>query len=367
MRKKILSPTIYPLNHDIRKQWFIKWYDKNGKPCRKVGKMNNFYTLAKRLKEAEKLIAEILEPGCTDEKRKDDLIGNLSDLLDYKKPMLEESSYASFLSIVKLFAAWYRKARATDKTVIPKDYIRHMHSIGLHKNTIRNRTVVLRFLCKELIENRKQTNNPFENIKLKKVKAQSKLPFYPNQIAELLPIIEAEDKQLKEAVNFCYYLFFRPKELRHLKIKHILFEAMKVIASDDIVKDDDNYLKTIPLPMQHLILKYKGLPTEYYIFSANGVPGEKILSRDNLSKRMTKILRKLNYSNRYTLYSWVHTGIKQAAMSGIPVKQLQLQKGHHDLQMFDEYLKDLGVNDCVQLANNFPALNTITTTPNTTI
>ncbi|MBS1579070.1 MAG: hypothetical protein JST29_05470 [Bacteroidetes bacterium] len=356
MRKKILSPKIYPLNRDMRKAWFVKWNDKAGKPRKLQGQMNNLHTLNERLKEGNRIIKEILLPGSTDEKRKDDLIGNLSDLLDYKKPTLEQSSYASFFSIVKLFSVWYRKARAADKTIAASDYIRHMHTLGLHKNTIRNRTIVLRFLCKELIEKGKQVHNPFDNIKLKKIKAQSKLPFYPNQIAELLPIIEVEDKQLKEAVNFCYYLFFRPKELRHLKIKHILFEAMKIIASDDVVKDDDNYLKTIPLPLQHLILKYKGLPPEYYIFSENGEPGHKILSRDNLSKRMTKILRKLNYSNRYTLYSWVHTGIKQAAMSGIPVKQLQLQKGHHDLQMFDEYLKDLGVNDCVQLANNFPAL-----------
>jgi len=47
--------------------------------------------------------------------------------------------------------------------------------------------------------------------------------------------------------------------------------------------------------------------------------------------------------------------LKKAAMSGIPIKQLQLQKGHSDLKMFDEYLKDLGVNDCQLLVNNFPS------------
>lgn len=29
---------------------------------------------------------------------------------------------------------------------------------------------------------------------------------------------------------------------------------------------------------------------------------------------------------------------------------------HSDLKMFDEYLKDIGVRDCVQLINNFPAI-----------
>lgn len=339
----------------MRKTWFVKWYDKAGKPCKLQGQMNNLPTQKERIKEGNRIIQEILLPGSTDEKRKDDLIGNLSDLLDYKKPMLEESSFASFTSIVKLFAKWYRKARATDKTIPASDYVRYMHLSGLHKNTIRNRTIVLRFLCKELIEKGKQTHNPFDNIKLKKVKAQSKLPFHPNQVAELLPIIQ-KDEQLKDAVDFCYYLFFRPKELRQLKVKHILFDAMKIIASDDVVKDDDNYLKAIPLPMQKMILKFKQYNAEDYLFSENGKPGAKQLSRDNLSKRMTAILRAKNYNKRYTLYSWVHTGMMMAESAGIPHKQLQLQKGHSNLEIFSEYLKDIKLNDCIQLINNFPAL-----------
>ena len=59
---------------------------------------------------------------------------------------------------------------------------------------------------------------------------------------------------------------------------------------------------------------------------------------------------------RFTLYSWVHTGIKMAALKGIPLVQLQKQKGHSDLAMFEEYLKDLNINDCIEMVANFPEM-----------
>lgn len=351
-----MSPKLYPLNHDLKKTWFIKYNDANGKPRKVYGQLNNLPTVKKRLHEADKLIGEILLPGSQQEQRKNDLIGNLCELLEYKRPMIEKKSYQSFFSIIKGFAEWYRKSRQENKNIDPADYVRFMFDNNLHRNTIRNRTIVLRGFINELIRQKKQVSNPFEGIKIKRIKSQSKLPFSKDQIKKLLPVVAECDPQLRDVIDFLFYLFFRPAEIRLLKVEHILFESMQVIASDDFLKDDDNYLKAIPLPMQQKILKYMDYPPHFYIFSANGLPGEKPLSRENLSKRMTAILRRLYFYKRYTMYSWVHTGIKEAAMSGIPLKQLQLQKGHSDLKMFDEYLKNIGVNDCSALVANFPEL-----------
>ena len=214
----------------------------------------------------------------------------------------------------------------------------------------------MRSFINDLIKQKKQIHNPFDGIKIKKVKPQSKLPFSRDQLKEIMPVIVERDPQLKDAIDFLFYLFFRPSEIRLLKVEHIIFSSMQIIASDDYLKDDDNYLKAIPAPMQQHILKYKDEPKHFYIFSDNGSCGEKPLSRDNLSKRATAILRSLHFHKRYTLYSFTLTGIKEAVMSGIPLKQLQLQKGHSDLKMFDEYLKNIGVNDCIALVANFPTL-----------
>jgi len=80
------------------------------------------------------------------------------------------------------------------------------------------------------------------------------------------------------------------------------------------------------------------------------------LSQNHLASKHLAFRKAANLSGRYAFYSWCHTGIKMAAMAGIPIKQLQLQKGHSDLKMFDEYLKNIGVEECWQLTNNFPVL-----------
>ncbi len=93
--------------------------------------------------------------------------------------------------------------------------------------------------------------NPFEEVKIKKIKGKSKLPFHDEQIKEILKVVEAEDSQLRYAIDFLYYLYFRPTEIRLLKIEHIMFYDMQIMATNEILKDNDNYLKTIPTQLSN--------------------------------------------------------------------------------------------------------------------
>lgn len=351
MRKKISVPTLYPLNRDLAKTWFVKFYTPAGKLVKMYGQLAWYHTVKEKEAEGARIIAEILNPHTAPVEKRRDIIGLLSELLEYKKPGLEEKTYQSYFSILKGFAVWYRAAATHNKQVQPGEYIRHMQVKGFHKNTIRNRMIVLKGLAAE----KKITPNPFDGIKLKKVKGTSKLPFTDNQLTEIKQAL-ATDLQIWLAVQFMYYLYMRPKELRLLKIGDILFTDNKIVLPGSIVKDDDTIMKAIPLPLQGAIAALRANPAHYYVFSKGGKPGTSPLGKNNLTRRVSAVLRGLNFSDRYTFYSFCHTGIKNAALSGIPLKQLQLQKGHADLKMFDEYMKNLGIDDCTQLVNNFPAM-----------
>lgn len=357
MRKKISVPTLYPLDRDLKKQWFIKYFTPAGKPVKVYGKLARFATVKERESEAKRLLDTIQNPNFQPAGNvKTDLISLLDTLLEYKRPAMERHSYDSYLSIIKLFAVWYRTSCKRDAQTQPRDYARHLYGLNLHKNTVRNRINVLKGLAKELVAQGKLLANPFDGIKTKKVKASSKLPFTKEQADELKAAIQPTDPQLWLGIQFMYYLYLRPKEIRLLKVGDIIFSAMKVCLPGNIAKDDDTIFKTIPLPLRPAIAPLKHYPAGDYIFGKTGTPGPRLLGRDALSKRCKAFLTKLNYGHRYSFYSWCHTGIKNAALSGIPHKQLQLQKGHADLKMFDEYLKDLGIDDCVQLATKFPPL-----------
>lgn len=356
MIKKICPPTLYPLDRDMNKVWFVKYYDKYGNPQKKYGKFRSYTTVQERLTEGERIINELTDPAYRKNTIRKDISSDLGFLLDEWEPLLAKKSYQTYYSILTVFNRWYFPLYKKDSDINPGLFIRHLAETGHSNNHMRKVVVVLRKMFTELNKRQLWYGNPFEAIKVKKVRGKSKLPFHDNQIKELLPVIEKRDPQLRDVIDFLYYLYFRPGEVRKLKIEHILFHEKKLIAADDVIKDDDNYLKAIPVQMEAHILKYRNYPTDYYIFSSKGLPGPKMLSTNNFCARMTKILRELNYLPRYTLYSWVHTGIKKAALSGIPIKQLQIQKGHSDLKMFDEYLKSLGVEDCTGIVNNFPTL-----------
>ena len=161
MRKFFFDPILYPLNRDLNKKWVIRYYDRFGKPCKVCGKLGWYNTIKE--KEAERLIQLILNPLLIDEKQRTDLVSNLSDLVEYKKPFLKKKSYESYFSIIKKFSLWYRVAAAKNKAVPPVDYVRAMFEAGLSKTTIRNRVVALKGLVTTLVKNGKQKTNPFED------------------------------------------------------------------------------------------------------------------------------------------------------------------------------------------------------------
>lgn len=356
MSKKNFLPRLYPLDRDMGKTWFIKHTDPAGRPAKTYGRLNHLQTIEEREKEAERLLTILCQPAAAAVKQRVDLIANLSAVLEYRRPEFATKTYQCYFSHLKYFSAWYRTERAKRPDVSPAEYIRHMHEAGYHNNYKIKAKIFIGSLFKNLVSNGLYHNNPFTEVRIKKLKGQSLLPFHNDQVKPLKKLILKEDPQLWDAILFEYYLFFRPHEIRQLRISNILFEAMKVDVGTKITKDDDVLQKVIPEPMQKAILKFKGYPPDFYIFSNNGLPGPKMLGMNTMNKRHRKFLDKLEMSHRYSFYSWVHTGAKNAAMAGVPMKQLQLQKGHNDLEMFNEYLKNIGVDDCTQLIAQFPAI-----------
>jgi hypothetical protein len=70
----------------------------------------------------------------------------------------------------------------------------------------------------------------------------------------------------------------------------------------------------------------------------------------------TKVLDDLKIRGNYAFYSWKHTGVVKAVMSGINIKELQLQLRHHSLDMVNEYLKNLGILQSKSIIERFPSI-----------
>ena len=355
--KKILSAKLYPLTRTREARWFIKVRFESGHTQKVAGRMNSLKTVEEKVAEAKRIMRNLHKVSRTVRRQELRLIENLSELLERRRPALELKSYQTYFSLLKLFAAWYRPAHKKNRKLKPEAFIQHLYTAGYKPNYITKFGVVFKNFFNTLVKEKLYPCNPFSEFKRRKVKGESKLPFSKAQAAALGKLIREKDKQLWFACEFSYYMFTRPKETRLIKIGDILIDDGKVSIRGDIAKNDTTALITIPAPFAAELRKWiTGHPSHHYLFGRDGKPGEKKLAINNLSARHLAVIRPLNWGKRYTFYSWVHTGIKMAAMAGVPLKQLQLQKRHKSLDMFNEYMKDLGVEDCTQLQQLFPAL-----------
>ena len=357
MDKKIfvLTPTLYPLDRSLSKTWFVKYKYQYGKPEKKYGRLAHYPTVAEKEIEGQRIINEILGVGATEQYR-DDLVSHIQNIID-SKPLLEKKSRETYESMLAVFTRWYMLARKENSNVCPSRFINHLNELGRKKNTILKARNFLFRTFNTLIKNGHYPDNPFADIKIRKSKGESKLPFSSEQIAVLKPLIQNADPQLWLACELQYYCFVRPKELRLLRLEDIAPGTGMLYIKGEDAKDDDTRPIVIPDQLLQQIKELQSkYPAQFYLFGGGGVPGKEILSRDALNKRHRALADTLGFGKRYTLYSWVHTGIKAAAMRGIPIKQLQMQKGHHSLDMFDRYMKDLMMEENTDIRKNFPTL-----------
>jgi len=123
MDKKIYAATLYPLNKDIFRKWFVKFKDACGKSHKSYGKLNQVHTKPERLKEFKRLLKQLQSFGKKQTLKKNKLIKNLSDALEFRDPTLKKKSYQCYFSFVKGFAIWYNLARAKDRNVSPTSFI----------------------------------------------------------------------------------------------------------------------------------------------------------------------------------------------------------------------------------------------------
>ncbi|MBZ4192623.1 tyrosine-type recombinase/integrase [Niabella beijingensis] len=197
-------------------------------------------------------------------------------------------------------------------------------------------------------------DNPVPKVKTKKLKRRSKHYFDDEQIAAFKSI--EIQKQVWLGIQLLYYCYIRPKEQRFLKISAIDFGRSTIEIHGEDSKNDRTARVRIPRQLMEQLQFLKDFPSHYYVFGRNKKPGKVQVGHNWLNYEHTKLLKQLNITGNYSVYSWKHTGVVKAVKAGINIKELQLQLRHHSLDMVNEYLKDLGIYDSDELLNAFPTL-----------
>jgi integrase len=186
------------------------------------------------------------------------------------------------------------------------------------------------------------------------------IAFSDAQIAELTSYMAKENPAQLFLCQFMYYTLARPGEVAQLKVKNISMGRDNCIfIPAEISKNKMNRHVEITATFRN-ILEKNGLfesDPEHYIFSDYYRPGPNPKHPKKMARRFTeKVLKRLGYSDDYTLYSWKHTGVVKAWKAGMSQAAIQTQMGHTNTASFQVYIKSLSLLENKEFAQKMPDL-----------
>lgn len=344
---------------DITKKWFISYF-VNGTRQKKYEGLGAA-AAADRYKAAKNLFSKIemeLQGLEFVEKKKPSLFeASILKYIDENKHLWRKKTLQSYQAKFNVVMNWAKENKVVNfdkqETKALELYLRQK----LHKTTFNEYVRFYKNLWAVLMPS---AHNHWNEIK--KYAGDTKTPamyFNAVQREKLAKEIKERDPYLWLFIQFMFYAFLRPGEIRLLKVSDILLVEKKILVRSEIAKNKKRQFVQMPAQLSHYIIEAKVLefPPNYYIFSAKCEPNTNPLGMRYMAVKHQRILEGLGYdTNKYKLYSWRHTAAVCCYQNGMKIKELQLQMRHANLEETDGYLRSLGIDDNIDFAANFPTI-----------
>jgi integrase len=370
-------------NNDLSKRWYIEfsaWCVEIGKLRRKrLYQINNEKTVSKRHQFAETQIRQInnlLSSGFhfddvkKNRDRKNELvcegllretaIDALTEMHNNIVGAYRVTTKNSYMSKLRSFVNFIKNEneKLGIEELEPKHlrgfvgYLTGVEEIG--NRTTNSKVQYIRSLLDKLVEDNVLKVNPFEKYKpLPEKQSTLHEVFDDGQIEKMKDYMFENDEHLWNFVQFIFFTYIRPTELRKLKVKHIFLSERKIFVPADISKNKKDGYVYIPDRIAEIIKENKihKADRNSFIFCKSGYGGFDHLTKHDMYRKHKKMLELMEMEGEYTLYSWKHTGVTKAYKNGIDIKALQRQCRHSSIDITDNYLRALGLGENEGFAN----------------
>lgn len=271
----------------------------------------------------------------------------VGEWLEVKSHEWKRKSVATYRSAADNFFGWMGLREATPENV--EAFFAQL--LGQVSNTTYNK---YREKLKQMLEAVGE-RGLFENIeRVKEVRTPARY-FQRHQQEMLKKVIVKRAPDLWLFIQFIYYCFIRPGELRFLQAGDVLLDEQKIMMRAQVSKNSKTQYIAIPDGFIGALGFVAGMQPKEWIFPSVR-DKSKPIGENTMAYRHRKILKELGFSAEYKLYSWKHTGAVQAVQAGVTVKELQMQLRHHSLDQVNEYLRQMGVMEMGNLKASFPVL-----------
>jgi len=230
--------------------------------------------------------------------------------------------------------------------------------LKIRNSTHNTRKNNLRSLFSELVQRGYLEENFVKRIQDRPVADPMRRPFSQKEQQVVARYLMQHDRPLWLVYLLLGYLAIRPGEIRDLRIRNIDLKKGIVVFSGDQSKNRRNSVVTIPAQIiPHLAaFNLEQYPENYFIFGrAKGrhnrdfLPGPEKVGVNTLSNRFRQVLLRLHregalqYIKGLSLYSLKDTLALYLLENGVDVESAMRHFRHTSLEMFQRYVKRLGV------------------------
>lgn len=237
---------------------------------------------------------------------------------------------------------------------VARQFQEYLSNHGYSNRTINNFTDTIRTMINILLklDTPPLPKNPFSNIDNLKAGMGKNIAFNKEQKRLIFEYSKEKWPQAYFLAVFMYYTLMRTNEICTIQRKHIGYVQPGYIYLEGVDNSKRIFSRNIQITDRLArIFKELGildLPPETYLFSKDRMlPGLEKLETKRMGGKYREwildMIPELKGKREYTLYSWKHTGVIGAYISGIAPHNIMRQTGHRDRQGFETYLKSLGL------------------------
>lgn len=360
------EPGIYPKVFDLNKKWYVyiefrregeKWHRK--KYVQELNRQSKKDKIG-YARDLQKAVFEKFKEGYNpftgsestySEANNKTVFEALDWIVTEVSNALAKKTRSSYKSSLKVFHR-YLKEKSKDTKLIDQfnrqdafaysDFLVKYYSNRTHNNHIS----YVRIFFNYLIDREILKENPFSKVKKKKEETGRYTPFTHAEIN----LLRKQNKNFVLFFDFCLETLLRTNELNNLQKKDFDFINKIVIVQNNPRKGKevkDNFTRRINISnelAERLNIMLRRAEPEDKVFSYGFRHSKKNTGRNSdISKQFTEVLRKLNFSEDYTLYSVRHVGAIIKWQNGIKPFELMNIMGHSGWDSTSKYLKGLGI------------------------
>lgn len=354
-RKKIFCPKIYPLDGDMRRKWWIRYYTKEGTTSTRhtIRVPKNIPTAPLRLDWANKVIEQLLTgtPPKVADVSANPHIKRLIEIIDSKKISKKtRCSYKGHVARLNAFCMSKSIQSVDNQTAIA--FLEHL-ALSVKGRTANHHRRTLMSLFGTMLKRKEIKVNPFEDTD----KAPTKKPFSEHWSDKEITLIMNRVREIKPQLELPMMVILHcatrnGREMPNLKVKDIDFDAAMLWIDDQFSKNQEREAVKIPNALMRVFkaLNIDQCEKELYLLTKEGKPSTKKVGQNYFNNQFKIILKDLGIDKKgkgfYRLKNSLAVKLVKAKTNTWALKQ---QFRHKSIKTTEKYLTSLSVDDFPEL------------------